>query len=109
MSSRPVQMADDCFRELTKFVQMLCADLIGNVPVDRLIAVNGDIPETNGFCETLRQSRVDDVKLAENCEVFGHGGGRNCVRISKKVIHGTRSLVGDPVDPMPKRFQFSFD
>ncbi len=67
-------MMDDCFCELTKFVQMMCADLIDDFPVDRLIA--------------------DDVLN---------------IRVSKEVIHGGRSLLGDPVDATPERFQFRFD
>jgi hypothetical protein len=78
-------MMDDCFRELTKFVQMMRADLIDNIPVYRLIAVDGDIPEANGFCETFSQSRFDELKLLENFEVLGHGRGRGCVSLGDEM------------------------
>jgi hypothetical protein len=46
-------MMGHCFSELPKVVQMMSADFMNDVPVYRLIAVDGDIPEANGFCETF--------------------------------------------------------
>ena len=80
-----LKMMNDCFRELTKFVQMVCADLIDDSPVYRLIAVDGDIPEPNSFCEAFSQSRSDDVKIFENCEVLGHRGRRDYVSLGDQM------------------------
>jgi len=41
------------FRELAKVVQMMCTDLIDDIPVYRLIAVDGDIPKANCFGQTF--------------------------------------------------------
>lgn len=128
---------DNRFGELPKIVQMMSADLIDDIPVYRLVAVDGDISETNGFCQTFSQSRIDDLKLLENREVLGHGGGRDCVslgnqmrgyidgkldgaleiqrddvlcvKVANKLLYGGGSLVGNPLDATPERFQFSFD
>lgn len=78
-------MMDNCFGELPKVVQMMSADLIDDVPVYRLIAVDGDIPEADRFCQTVSQSRIDDLKLLENFEVLGHGGGRDCVSLGDQM------------------------
>ena len=83
--SHSLKMIDDCFRELTKFVEMMYADLKDDIPVYRLIAMDGDIPETNSLCETVSQSRSDDVKLLENCEVLGHCGRRDCVSLGDQM------------------------
>jgi hypothetical protein len=78
-------MMGHCFGELPKVVQMMSADFMNDVPVYRLIAVDGDIPEANGFCETFSQSRIDDLKRLENVEVLGHGGGRDCVSLGDQM------------------------
>ena len=81
----PPKMMDDCFRKLTEFVQMMLADLIDDIPVYRLIAMDGDIPEPNSFCEAFSQSRSDDMKLLENCEVLGHRGRRDYVNLGDQM------------------------
>jgi len=130
-------MMDNRLGELPKVVQMMSADLIDDIPVDRLIAVDGDVPETNRFCQTFCQDRIDDLKFLENLEILGHCGGRSgvslgnqmrgdingkldgalkiqCddvlhVRVASKLIYGGGSLPGNPLDASPERFQFSFD
>jgi hypothetical protein len=130
-------MMDNRFGELPKVVQMMSADLIDDIPVYRLIAVDGDIPKANRFCQTFSQDGIDDLKFLENLEVLGHCGGRNCVclgnqmrgdidgklngaleiqrddvlyvRVVNKLIHGGGSLAGNPLDATPERFQFGFD
>lgn len=49
------KMMDNRFGELPKVFQMMSADLIDDVPVYRLIAVDRDISEANGFCQTFSQ------------------------------------------------------
>ena len=68
-------MMDNRLGELPKVVQMMTADLIDDIPVDRLIAVDGDVPETNRFCQTFCQDRIDDLKFPENLEVLSHRRG----------------------------------
>jgi hypothetical protein len=137
LSSDPLKMMDNCFGELPEVVQMVSADLIDDSPVYRLVAVDRDISEANGFCQTFSQYRIDDLKFLENLEVLGHCGGRSClsfgnqmrgdidrkldgaleiqrddvlyVRLVNKLIHGGGSLAGNPLDATPERFQFSFD
>jgi hypothetical protein len=125
------------FGKLPKVVQMMSADLIDDIPVYRLIAVDSDIPKANRFCQTFSQDRINDLKFLENLEVLGHCGGRNCVclgnqmrgdidgklngaleiqrddvlyvGVANKLIHRGGSLVDKPLDATPKRFQFGFD
>lgn len=124
------------FRELPKVLQMMSADLIDDVPVDRLIAVDSDIPESNRFCQTLSQDRIDDLKFLENLEVFGHRAGRGCfsfsnemrrnidrnldcaleiqrydvlyVSVTNQLIHGRGSFPCNPLDTTAERFQLGF-
>jgi hypothetical protein len=137
VTSYPLKMMDNRFGKLSKVVQMMSADLIDDIPVDRLIAVNGDIPEANRFCQSFGQGRLYDLKLPQNLEVLGHRRGRNSVslgnemcsyidrkldsaleiqrddvlrvRVTDKLIYGGGSLAGNPLDATPERFQFSFD
>jgi hypothetical protein len=120
------------FRELAKVVQVMFADLIDDIPVYRLIAVDGDIPEANCFGQTFSQDRIDDLKFLENPEVFSHCGGRGCVslgnhmrgdidgklnsaleiqrddvlyvRVANKLIYRRGSLAGNSLDATPERF-----
>ena len=128
---------DNRFRELAKIVQMMSANLINDIPVYRLIAMDGDIPKANCFGQTLSQDRIDDLKFLENLEVLGHCGGRSCislgnqmrgdidgkldgaleiqrddvlyVRVANKLIYRRGSLAGNSLDATPERFQFGFD
>jgi hypothetical protein len=49
----PLKVMGNRFRELAKVVQMMSADLIDDIPVYRLIAVDGDIPKANCFGQTF--------------------------------------------------------
>jgi len=136
-SSDPLKMMGNQFRELAKVVQMMSANLINDIPVYRLIAMDGDIPEANRFCQTFSQGRFDDLKFLENFEVLGHGRGRSCVsfgnqmrgdinrkldctleiqrddvlyvRVANELIRRRGGLPGNPLDATPERFQFGFD
>jgi len=133
----PLKMMDYRFSKLSKVVQMMSADLINDVPVYCLIAVDGDIPEADRFCQTFSQDRINDLKFLKNLEVLSHCRGRSCVslgnemrgyidgnldgalkiqgddilhvRIASKLMYGRRSLPGNPLDASPERFQFGFD
>ena len=64
---------------------MVPADLIDDVPVDGLIAVDGDIPEANRFCQTFSQNRIDDLKFLEDLEVLRHCGRRSRVSLGNEM------------------------
>jgi hypothetical protein len=135
--SDSLKMMDNHFCELAKVVQMMFADLIDDIPVYRLIAVDGDIPEANCFGQTFSQDRIDDLKFLENLEVLSHCGRRRCislgnqmrgnidgkldgaleiqrddvlyVRVANKLIYRRGSLAGNSLNATPERFQFCFD
>jgi hypothetical protein len=130
-------MMDNRLGELPKVVQMMSADLIDDVPVYRLIAVDSDISEPNRFCQTFSQDRIDDLKFLENLEILGHCGGRSgvsvgnqmrgdingkldsalkiqrddvlYVKVVNELIHRRGRLPGNSFDATSERFQLSFD
>ncbi len=47
--------------ELLEVVEVMPGNLEHDAPVDRLIAMHGDVSESNGFLEALGQGRADDL------------------------------------------------
>jgi hypothetical protein len=73
------------FGELSKVLQVMSADLINDVPVYRLIAVDGDVSESNSFCHAFSEGRGYDLKLLQNLKVLRHCGGRSCVSFGNQM------------------------
>lgn len=80
-----LQPVGNGFGELSKVVQMVSADLIDDVPVYCLIAVDGDVSESNSFCHAFSQKRVYDLKFSKNIEVLRHCGGRNSISFGNQM------------------------
>jgi hypothetical protein len=123
--------------ELSEVVEVTAADLIDDVPIDGVIAVNRNVSESDRFCHTVSQGRGDDLKVLERVEVLRHRGGRTGVGFGNQMggkidgkLDGTLKIQGDNVlqvgalcqligrrrrlgrdslNATPERFQLDFD
>ena len=62
--------------ELPKIVEVAAADLIDDVPIDGLIAMNGNVSESDRFGHALTERGIDELKALERLEILRHRGGR---------------------------------
>ena len=123
--------------ELPKIVQVVAADLKDDVPIDRLIAMNGDVSESDRFGHALTERGIDELKALEGLEILRHRGGWARVSLGDQMggqidgkLDGTLKVQGDDVlqvrvlcqligrrrclgrnsfDATSERFQFDFN
>ena len=127
----------NCLGKLSKIVQVAAADLKDDVPIDGLIAVNGDVSETDGFGHALAECGTDELKILEGLEIlrplrwrvsvsFGNEMGGQIdrkldgtleiqsdnvlqVRILRQLIGRRRRLGRNSLDATSERFELGFD
>jgi len=80
-----VESLNNRLGELPEVVEVTAADLIDDVPIDGVIAVNCNVSESDRFCHTVSQGRGDDLKVLERVEVLRHGGRRRGVGFSNQM------------------------
>jgi hypothetical protein len=84
-----------CVDELAEIVQVVAAaaaDQKHDVPIKVLIAMNGNVSESDRFCHALAGCGTDDLKDLEDLEVFRHRGGWASVSVCNQIgcqIDGT--------------------
>ena len=90
--------------ELPEVVEVAAADLIDDVPIDGVIAMNRNVSESDRFRHTVSQGRTDDLKVLKHVEVLRHGGRRTGVGFGNQVggqidgkLDGTLKIQGDNV------------
>lgn len=52
----------DCFGEVFKIVEVVTAELIHDVPVYELVAVDSDVSEPDRFRRSFSEGRVEDLQ-----------------------------------------------
>jgi len=123
--------------ELSEIVQVVAADLKDNVPIDGVIAMNGNVSESDRFCHALTERGTDELKALVDPKIIRHRGGRTGVSFGNQMggqidgkLDGTLKVQGDDVlqvralcqligsrrrlgrnsfDATSKRFQFGLD
>ncbi len=90
--------------ELSEVVQVAAADLIDDVPINGLIAMDGDVSESDRFCHALAERGVDELKILEDLEILCHCGGWASVSFGDQMrcqidgkLDGTLKVQGDDV------------
>ena len=90
--------------ELSKIVQVVAADLKDDVPIDGLIAMNGNVSESDRFCHTLTECGIDELEVLEGLEILRHCGGRASVSFGDQMggqidgqLDGTLKVQGNNV------------
>ena len=90
--------------ELSKVVQVVAADLKDDVPIDGLIAMNGNVSESDRFCHALTERGTDELEVLEGLEILRHRGGRRSVSFGNQMggqidgkLDGTLKIQGDNV------------
>ena len=90
--------------ELSKIVQVVTADLKDDVPINGLIAMNGNVSESDRFCHALTERGTDELEVLEGLEILRHRGGRTRVSFGDQMggqidgkLDGTLKIQGDNV------------
>ena len=90
--------------ELSKIIQMAAADLKDDIPIDGLIAMNGNVSESNRFGHALAECGTDELKALEDLEILRHRGGWTRVSLGNQMgsqidgkLDGTLKIQGDDV------------
>ena len=83
---------------------MVVADLKDDVPINRLIAMNGDVSESDRFGHALTERGIDELKVLERLEILRHRGGWTRVGLGDQMggqidgkLDGTLKIQGDDV------------
>ena len=56
-------------------MQVVAADQKHDVPINVLIAMNGNVSESDRFCHALAECGTDDLRVLEDLEILRHRGG----------------------------------
>lgn len=124
----------DGLGKLPEIVQVATANLINNIPIDGLVAVHREVPESHSLLHPVGQGRTDHLEAIKRIEVLRHRRRRRDVgvpdemggqidgqldgpleierddvlqiRILRQVLGRIRRLAGNPFDAASKRFQF---
>lgn len=124
----------DGLGKLAEIVQVATADLIDNIPIDALVAVHREVPESHSLLHAICQGRTDSLQPIEGIEVLRHRRGRRHVgvpdemgghidgkldspleierdnvlqiRVLRQILRRRRRLAGNSFDTASKRFQF---
>lgn len=98
--------------ELSEVVQVGAADLIDDVPINGLIAMDGNVSESDRFCHTLTECGTDELEALEDLEILRHRGGRTSVSFGNQMgcqidrkLDGTLKVQGDDVLQVRALFQ----
>ena len=90
--------------ELPKIVEVAAADLIDDVPIDGLIAMNGNVSESDRFGHALTERGTDELEVLERLEILRHRGGWTRVSLGDQMggqldgkLDGTLKIQGDNV------------
>lgn len=67
--------------KLAEIIQVATADLIDNIPIDALVAMHREVPESHSLLHAVCQGRTDDLQPIEGIEVLGHRRGRRHVSV----------------------------
>lgn len=127
----------DRLGELSEVVEVAVADLIDDVPIDGVIAMNRNVSESDCFDHALGECGTDELKALEDFEILRHRGrrtgvgfgnqmggkidgkldgtlkiqGNNVLQVGTlcQLIGGRRCLGRDSLDATSERFQFRFN
>jgi hypothetical protein len=90
--------------ELPKIVQVMATDLKDDVLINCLIAMNGDVSESDRFGHALAERGIDELKALERLEILRHRGGWTRVSLGDQMggqidvkLDGTLKIQGDNV------------
>ena len=99
-----IQSLGNRLGELSEVVQVVVADLKDDVPINGLIAMNGNVSESYGFGHALAECRTDELEVLEDPEILRHRGGRTSVSFGNQMggqidgkLDGTLKVQGDDV------------
>jgi hypothetical protein len=123
--------------ELSEIAQVMATDLKDDVPINRLIAMNGDVSESDRFGHALTERMINELKVLERLEILRHRGGWTHVslgdqmggqidgkldgtlkiqsddilqvRVLCQLISSRRRLSRNSLDATSERFQFGLD
>ena len=90
--------------ELSKIIQMVAANLKDDIPIDGLIAMNGNVSESDRFCHALAECGIDELEALEDLEILRHRGRRTRVSLGDQMggqidgnLDGTLKVQSDDV------------
>jgi hypothetical protein len=99
-----VKSLGNCLGELSEIVQVMATDLKDDVPINRLIAMNGNVSESDRFGHALAERGIDELKVLERLEILRHRGGWMRVSLGDQMggqidgkLDGTLKIQGDDV------------
>ena len=99
-----VESLGNCLGELSKIVQVMATDLKDDVSINGLIAMNGDVSESDRFGHALTERGIDELKTLERLEILRHRGGWTRVSLGDQMggqidgkLDGTLKIQGDDV------------
>ena len=94
----------NCLGELSKIVQVMATDLKDDVPINGLIAMNGNVSESDRFGHALTERGTDELEVLERLEILRHRGGWTRVSLGDQMggqidgkLDGTLKIQGDNV------------